>query len=237
MKKQRFWEIDTLRGFAIINMIIFNYSFALSYLGILNLNLGLSYAMAIASTFIFISGISMTLSYNRNSKNFHKRFILRGLKIFGWGLIITIITFLAFPEAFVVFGILHFIGVSIILGQFFLKFKKLNLLLGLLILILGFYLQTFRFDFPWLLWLGFFPTNFYTFDYFPILPWFGVTLLGIFFGNRLYKKGRRCFKIKDLSNFSVVKLLTFLGRKSLLIYLLHQPVLILILLLLGFRLF
>jgi uncharacterized membrane protein len=237
MKKQRLWEIDALRGFAIINMIIFNYSFALSYLGILDIDLGLSYAVSIASTFIFLSGISMTLSYNRKKKGYHKKFSLRGLKIFGWGLIITIITFLAFPEAFVVFGILHFIGVSIILGQFFLKFKRLNVLLGSVIIALGIYLQNFRFDFPWLLWLGFSPPYFYTFDYFPILPWFGVTLLGIFFGNWLYKKGRRNFKIKDLSNFSIVKLLTILGRKSLFIYLIHQPVLILILLLLGFRLF
>ena len=237
MKKQRFWEIDALRGFAIINMIIFNYSFALKYLGILDIDLGLNYAVAIASTFIFLSGISMTLSYNKSSKDFHKKFSLRGLKIFGWGLIITIITFLAFPEAFVIFGILHFIGISIILGQFFLKFKKINILLGLLIIFLGIYLQTFRFDFPWLLWLGFSPTYFYTFDYFPILPWFGVTLLGIFCGNWLYKKGKRSFKLKDLSDFSVVKLLTLLGRKSLFIYLVHQPLLIFILLLLGFRLF
>jgi uncharacterized membrane protein len=206
MKKQRFWEIDVLRGFAIINMIIFNYSFALNYLGILNIDLGISYAVAIASTFIFISGISMTLSFNNNKKKYHKKFTIRGLKIFFWGLVITTITFFSFPEAFVVFGILHFIGVAVILGQFFLKFKKLNLILGLLIL---------------------------TFDYFPILPWFGVTLLGIFFGNRLYKNGKRSFKIKDLSNFSVVKLLSFLGKKSLFIYLMHQPVLILILLLLG----
>jgi uncharacterized membrane protein len=100
---------------------------------------------------------------------------------------------------------------------------------------LGFYLQEFRFDFSWLLWLGFIPKNFYTFDYWPILPWFGVTLIGIFFGNSLYKNGRRNFKIKDLSNLSIVKVLAFLGRKSLTIYLIHQPLLILILMALGFK--
>jgi uncharacterized membrane protein len=239
MKKQRFWEIDILRGFAIINMIIFNYSFALSYLKIYNLNLGLTYAVLIASTFIFLSGLSLTISYNRvkskKPKEIYKKFFSRGLKIVGYGILITVITFLAFPEAFVIFGILHFIGISIILGQFFLKFKKLNLFLGLLIIFLGFYLQSFRFDFSWLLWLV--PTYFYTFDYFPILPWFGVTLLGIFFGNWLYRNGKRRFKIKDFSKLSIVKFLVFLGRKSLIIYLLHQPLLILILLILGFEIF
>lgn len=241
MKKERFWEIDLSRGTAIILMIIFNYSFALNYLKIYILNAGLFYwyifPRLIGGSFIFISGLSLTLMYSQNQKEICKKFFSRGLKIFCYGILITIITFLTFPEAFIIFGILHFIGFSIIFGQFFLKFKKLNLFLGLIIIALGIYLQNFRFDFRWLLWLGFIPENFYTFDYFPVLPWFGVTLLGIFFGNLLYRNGKRNFKIIDISNFSIVKILSFLGRKSLIIYLIHQPLLVLILLILGFKLF
>jgi len=241
MKKQRFWEIDLLRGLAIIKMVIFNYSFALLYLGIYTFKEGLMFPGVAAAVFIFLVGLCLTISYNRvrkkKQKEIYKKYFSRGLKIFGYGILITVITFLAFPEAFVIFGILHLIGISIILGQFFLKFKKLNLFLGLLIIVLGFYLQNFSFDFPWLLWLGLTPASLYTFDYFPILPWFGITLLGIFFGNVLYKNGKRRFKIKDFSNFSVIRFLTFLGRKSLIIYLLHQPLLILVLLILGFKIF
>ena len=243
MIKERLWEIDFLRGIAIILMIIFNYSFALSYLKIYNLNVGFLYWYVfprfIGGMFIFLAGLSLTLMYNKikNKKDTQKKFFFRGLKIFSYGLLITIITFLTFPEAFIIFGILHFIGISIILGSFFLKFRKLNLLLGLAIIILGFYLQNFVFDFPWLLWLGLIPQNFYTFDYWPILPWFGVTLLGIFFGNLLYKNGKRSFKIKDFSNTLITRFLDFLGRNSLVIYLLHQPLLILLLLALGFRIF
>jgi len=240
---KRFWEIDFFRGISIILMIIFNYSFALSYLNIYTLNDGFFYwyvfPRLIASMFIFIAGLSLTLMHHqiKKSREIYKKFFLRGLKIFGCGVLITAITYLTFPEAFIIFGILHFIGISIILGSFFLKFKKLNLLLGLLIIISGFFLQNFRFDFSWLLWLGFIPRNFYTFDYFPILPWFGVTLLGLFFGNLLYKDGKRRFKIKDISDVSVVRFLSFLGRKSLTIYLFHQPLLILLLLILGFKIF
>jgi uncharacterized membrane protein len=241
MKKERFWEIDLLRGLAIIKMVIFNWSFALAYLGVYTFTQGLILPGFAAAVFIFLVGLSLTISYSRvknwKPKQIYKKYFSRGLKIFGYGIIITIITFLTFPKTFIIFGILHFIGISIIIGQFFLKLKKLNLFLGLSIIILGLYLQNFTFDFPWLLWLGLTPLNFYTFDYFPLLPWFGITLLGIYFGNFLYEGGKRSFKIKDLSNNTLIRLLTFLGRNSLFIYLLHQPLLIITLLFLGFNIF
>jgi uncharacterized membrane protein len=237
----RLWEVDLLRGIAIILMIIFNYSFALYYLNVYTLNGGFFYwyilPRFIGGMFIFISGLSLTLMCSQNKKETHKKFFSRGLKIFILGILITAVTFLTFPQAFIIFGILHFIGISIILGQFFLKYKRLNLVVGLIILAVGFYLQSFSFNFPWLLWLGFIPKNFFTFDYWPLLPWFGVTLLGMFFGNSLYENGRRNFKIKDFSNATIVKFLAFLGRNSLTIYLLHQPLLIMILLALGFKVF
>jgi len=242
---KRFWEIDLFRGIAVILMIIFNYSFAIKYLNIYSFGNNLLYWYVfprfIGGTFIFLAGLSLTLYYNQKKNNsrrgIYKKLSFRGLKIFGYGILITAITFLAFPQAFVVFGILHFIGFSIIFGQFFLRFKRLNLFLGLLLIALGLYIQNFTIDCSCLLWLGFIPENFFTFDYFPILPWFGVTLLGIFFGNILYKNGERRFEIKDFSSNFLVKYLDILGRNSLIIYLLHQPVLIMILLILGFRIF
>jgi uncharacterized membrane protein len=76
--------------------------------------------------------------------------------------------------------------------------------------------------------LGFKPSQFYTVDYFPILPWFGVVLIGIFIGNTLYPFNKRRFKIKDISQLKFVKFFCFLGRKSLIIYFLHQPILLLL---------
>jgi uncharacterized membrane protein len=96
----------------------------------------------------------------------------------------------------------------------------------------GIYLQTREFSFPYLLWLGFMPENFTTFDYFPLIPWLGVLLLGIFSGKSIYKKtGHITFKNKLPGAF------VFLGRKSLTVYLIHQPALISILMLTGYRLF
>jgi uncharacterized membrane protein len=129
-------------------------------------------------------------------------------------------------NGFIIFGVLHFIGISIILAYPFIRFRILNLLVGVIVVIIGLYLQNFVFDFNWLFWLGFKPMYFYTFDYFPILPWFGVVLIGLFFGKMLYPNYKRRFKIKDLSGFKISKLFCFLGRHSLLIYLIHQPILV-----------
>ncbi|MBN2203104.1 MAG: DUF1624 domain-containing protein [Candidatus Aenigmarchaeota archaeon] len=230
--EKRFWEIDAIRGFTIINMVLFNYVFVLNFLGVIGFEFGISYAILIAGTFIFLSGISQTLG--RNMKNYgFKKFLKRGIELLAWGLAITLATFAMFPDYFIMFGILQFMGMSVILGQFFHKFKEINLVLGLVIFVSGFYLMSFSVNFPWLLWLGIPPEGFQTFDYFPIFPWFGLTLWGIYAGNEYYAKGKRSFKIPDVSKNPFVKVMSFLGRNSLKIYLLHQPVLAVFILILG----
>jgi len=238
----RFWEIDFARGIAIILMIIFNWSYTLRYFNILQIDAGWLYwglfPRFIGSMFIFVAGISLVLSYKhlKNKKTVYHHNMKRGVWIFSLGMLITLITWLFSPEIFVRFGILHLIGLSIIIATPFLKFDKINLILGSLIILFGSMLQIFAFDFQWLLWLGFVPKNFITFDYFPIFPWFGFILLGIYFGNRFYNKKRK-FSIPNFSNKFIIKITNFLGRNSLTIYLLHQPLLLFILFIFGFPLF
>lgn len=229
MKNQRFWEIDALRGLAILRMISYNWSFSLAFLGVYIFEPGLYLPGLSAVAFIFLSGLSMTLSKK-------KQYYRRGIEVFGWGLLITAMTFIFFRENFIVFGILHLIGVSTILGQFFLKYKRLNIVLGSAVILVGLLIQSISFEAPYLLWLGFKP-NFPTFDYFPLLPWFSLTLFGIAAGNMFYRNGKRYFRLADMSGNIVIRMLSFLGRNSLKIYLLHQPLLIAILMLLGFKIF
>jgi uncharacterized membrane protein len=66
----------------------------------------------------------------------------------------------------------------------------------------------------------------YMVDYYPILPWFGIALLGVFVGHTLYPGGTPRFTLPDLSQRAPIRGLTFLGRHSLLIYLVHQPILL-----------
>ena len=241
--EKRFWEIDFLRGLAIIMMIVFHLLYDLTYFGGCNLNLHsgfwLYFGRATATIFIFLVGVSLTLSFSRarkiqtSGRKLYLKYIKRGLRIFSWGLLITLTTWVFLREGFVLFGILHLIGISVILAYPFLKLRSLNLLMGIFFISIGIYLNNVAFDFPWLLWLGLMPDRFYTIDCFPIFPWFGVVLIGMFFGNLLYPDYTRKFNLCDPSNFNFIGLFCFLGRHSLLIYLIHQPILIMLLWLLG----
>ncbi|HWR64195.1 MAG TPA: heparan-alpha-glucosaminide N-acetyltransferase domain-containing protein, partial [Candidatus Thermoplasmatota archaeon] len=103
------------------------------------------------------------------------------------------------------------------------RFRIFPLILGIFCIIFGITLRVaVLVDFPWLLWLGFVPSGFYTLDYFPLLPWFGVVLIGIFLGNSFYQNSTRKVSLSDHSQFILSRGLCFLGRHSLIIYLLHQ---------------
>jgi len=233
--KERFWEIDLLRGIAIIMMITYHIIFDLSYLKIYTIDIHsapvLLFLYPIGTTFLLLMGISLTLSYSRaqkalTEKQLQLKFLKRGLGVFGLGLIITFVTWIYLKEGFIIFGILHCIGISIILAYPLIKYRFENLAIGTILIILGIFLRTVTFDFNWLLWLGFIPTGFYTLDYFPLLPWFGVVLIGIFIGNALYEDNKRKFKLKDISQNIAIRFMCFLGRHSLIIYLLHQLIII-----------
>ena len=233
--RERIQVIDLIRGIDIVLMVLFNYSVTLSYFGFLRIQPDFfyrSFPLVIAAIFIFLSGVAASASFENNNESFSKRYFKRGIKLLIFASFVTVFTYKFVPEGTVYFGILHFFALSSLIVPFFIKYDKLNLVAALLIIISGIYLQIREFSFPYLLWLGLIPENFTTFDYFPLIPWLGVLLLGVFFGKSIIERtGHIKFKSKLAGTFS------FLGKKSLTIYLIHQPVLIFFLVLLGFRLF
>ncbi|MFW5928686.1 MAG: heparan-alpha-glucosaminide N-acetyltransferase [Thermoplasmatota archaeon] len=240
--QKRFWEIDFMRGIAIIMMITFHSAFNLYYFDLFDINIDSTpwwlLARSTATIFIFLVGTSLTLSYSKakrskSRKGIFAKYIIRGFKIFFWGIFITVITYLFLGDAFVRFGILHFIGLSIIIALPFLRFKKINIIIGSVIVIIGYYIESFTVETNWLMWIGLRPASFYTVDYFPLLPWFGLILFGIFAGNSLYPDHERRFELPDLSDIGPIKIFSFLGKHSLLIYLLHQPVIIILMIIFG----
>ncbi len=243
--EKRFWEIDSLRGIAIIMMIVSNFVTDLDYFKITNVN-SLSgfwwfFARITAAIFVFLVGVSLTLSYSRShplaSESPHPlpffKFLKRGLKIFSWGIIISVVTYLFMGSGFILFGVLHLIGLSIILAYPLLKYRFANLAFGLIIFALGFFVKNIYINIQWLVWLGIPQQSFYSVDYFPLIPWFAAVLFGIFAGNLLYGNGVRKFKLPDPGIMVPIKFLIFLGKNSLLLYLIHQPILILALKLLS----
>ncbi|MCB9358302.1 DUF1624 domain-containing protein [Candidatus Woesearchaeota archaeon] len=230
IKNRRFWEIDAFRGIAIILMIIYHLLFDLHYfLGLgFDVSTGIWRALqvAVAGLFLLLVGISLTLSRRKHFPEFFKR----GIMIFSWGIAISIVTYIFIPDAWIFFGILHMIGISIMIGYLFLRYKWLDLIIGLAVITAGILLSNYSFDFPWLIWLGLKPEVYYTVDMFSLMPWFGVVLIGIFLGKIMYSKGERRF------NFPEVKStygLSWIGRHSLMIYLIHQPILMGVIFLMG----
>ena len=231
----RFWEIDFCRGIAIVLMVVFNYLFTMRFFNIYMFDGGplfwILFPRIVASMFIIIMGVSLAISYSRNKKI--TRHVVRGLKIFSLGLLVTAATYVFVPKFVILFGILHLMGISIMLSLPFLRFRFNSIVFALFVIAAGVELSTLGFGFSPFFWLV--PSIFYTLDYFPLLPWFGVALLGLFLGGKLYKNGKRRFVVSNEPGFS--KPFGFLGRHSLIIYIVHLPVLVALLYMLGYSLF
>ena len=239
-KEQRFWEVDATRGVAIAMMVVYHLVYDLDNFGGYGIEstsgFWAYFADATASAFLLLVGISLAISYSRTGArgaSLFGKYLRRGLRIFAYGMALTIV-FFVLGMGIVAFGILHLIGVSIILAYPLLRYRLPNLFLGILVFAVGAYMmaQDVSSESPWLLPFGVVPENLFMPDYRPLLPWFGVVLLGLFAGNVLYGGGKRPALVAKRAP-AVARPLLPLGRNSLFIYLIHQPILIALLAGLG----
>lgn len=119
-------------------------------------------------------------------------------------------------------------GVGSVLIYPLLPLKYFSLIFGGFIILAGDYVSRFRCNFVWLVWLGVIPEGFRSVDYFPVIPWLGYILVGIFVGGVIYPKGNSRFMFRGLFRNPLIKGISFLGRRSLWIYMVHQPLLLVI---------
>lgn len=239
---RRFVEIDIMRGLAVIMMVLYHILFDIYFFNIYPVDVSTGFwklfAMITASLFLLLVGISFTVSAAKaevtlSRENFFLKYLKRGIGILLIAALITIVTWWYLGEGYIIFGILHLIGISIIISPFFFHRKVISLYGGMMFIVVGVLLQSVRGPF-FLLPLGVHPVSFYSVDYTPIFPWFGLVLIGIYLGELLYPGGIRGFSLPEFSKFFTLpqfpgKALAFLGRHSLTIYILHQPVILLLL--------
>jgi len=233
--KPRYRLLDILRAFAIITMIVYHTLWDL--VNIFDVSIPWFYSetahifqQSIRWSFILISGFCWSLS-RKNLK--------RGLMVLGGALIIWITTRLFSPDSIIIHGVLTLIGLSMIITIPFKKlFSKIPPLIGFFICFFIFLItydvdlgllgikDVFTIELP--LWLyknnftaifGFAPVTFFSSDYVPLLPWLFSYWMGFF----LFKFFERRNWLKYLSQPKIVPL-EWLGRHSLIIYMIHQPI-------------
>lgn len=246
-KRKRIYFLDELRGFAILCMIV-HHAF-LDVGDVLGLTWGYRIFDALCTVqpafwaiFIIISGICSRLSRNT---------IKRGFVVLGAGLIITLFTAVIMPlfgftGSEIYFGILHCLGCCMIItGLLMPVISKINYKLGavisafLFIFTYGINTGTMLFtliklpaswyQYDFLAPLGVYSKNFESADYFSIIPWLFLFFFGAFIGKLAKNENLPKFMYKQRSKF-----LCTVGKNSLWVYILHQPAIYLIMLIIAF---
>lgn len=225
-KKNHFDILDVARGFAILLMFIYHFSFDLNYYGFIQQNFThdefwTTFRTIIVTLFLTIMGISLYLSCYRGLSK--KRFLQRLYLLLFYSFLVSLSSWLMYPKAMIFFGILHFISVASLLGLLFIRFGKINVLIGSILIILPQNISFEVFNQPYLQWFGLMTKLPITVDYVPLLPWFGVVLIGIYLGQLLSQQASQSFLKKWQATTPITKTLALAGRYSLHIYMLHQP--------------
>lgn len=226
---QRLWELDALRGVAIFLMVIFHFVFNLrvffdfkeiSYLE------GFWYyeGRVAAIIFIMLVGVVSSLIHQREDYEVAlQKNSYRGLRLIGFGLIITLATFILTRDNTIWFGILHFLGLATLISIPLCRYKWLNIILAIILFAGYFPIRDLYTDNYFGLIFGVMPASFASYDHYALIPWLGYVLIGVALGNWIYADGKRIIKRKPTAP---EKALAKIGKYSLWIYLIHQPILL-----------
>ncbi|OCN01982.1 hypothetical protein A7X67_04295 [Clostridium sp. W14A] len=219
---ERIHMLDFLRGVAVVGMVAYHAAFDLTAFYNMKIPFGDTEIFEAIRTvfvlvFIVISGISINLSHNP---------IRNGLKILVIALDISFLTFFVMPELPIRFGILHFMGVAMLVTAFCKKFliaipRNIALLLFAILFLITNQIFPINVDSAYLYPVGLITNNFISADYYPLIPW----IFAFFFGTYLTEPLLKHQAPQWVYNFKC-PFVNFLGRHTLWVFLIHQPMLL-----------
>ena len=221
----RLFALDGLRVFAIVMMVAYHFIYDLKYFGYVDWNTPLGdgfrqWRTSIVFGFVFAMGLSMGIAHGggRKFKPFQKRLV----QIFSCAVLITGVSLFMFPESWIYFGILHFMVIASLVTFMLVERPWLTLALGAAIVV-SFWAGWVPYGWPVSLIAG---LPGYTEDFVSPFPCLGVALIGVFIGERFVQSSAAQEKWSHLKvGGPVGKLVSFAGKRSLSIYMLHQLVL------------
>lgn len=222
--------VDLARGLALVAMFVFHFAYDLSYFGLIETDVPSEpgwrwFARLIAGSFLTLVGFSLVLA-TRNGLN-RRAFLKRLAMVAGAAALVSLGTYLAMPRSFIFFGILHHVALGSVLALPFLRLPTIAVAgAAIVAFALPVLVAHPLLDQPALLWLGFSRSPIATADFVPVFPWFGCVLSGIVLARlalpRLAGSRLATWRASALP----ARIAVWGGRHSLLVYLVHQPVFI-----------
>lgn len=216
--------IDALRGISVCMMIAYHFCFDTTFFRLTQFLFledwrWIAWRNFIVTSFLLLVGLSLVLAERQSARGFGKRW----LQIFGGAACVSIASYFLFPDSFIYFGILHFNAVAALIGRALLPLGMGNAALGVVAIAVGLLVEIPAMNPKWIDWIGLVSVKPVTEDYVPLLPWLGVVLLGMALG--AWWRRQQFAQPAWMQNLRPPRALLWLGRHSLLVYLMHQPIL------------
>ena len=213
--------MDAVRGLAVLLMVGYHSCFDLNFYGQTHFRFNedpfwLDFRTIIVGLFLCVMGVSLHLA-GRGGLCW-PRYVRRLVLVSVCAGLVTVGSLFLFRESYIFFGVLHFVVVASLLALPFLRGEGITLVVGLTCIVLGNLVQHPIFDHPAWQWVGMMTHKPITEDYVPLVPWFGVVLVGVWLGRWIGVGWGRLTLPRTMTP------LVILGRYSLLVYMLHQPV-------------
>lgn len=226
MTDTRLLTLDIARSVALLGMVAFHFTFDLQVFGLVAYGTTAApffywHARLVAGAFLFLAGVSLWLAHGDRIR--WPAFWRRWLKIAFAAALVSIATFVAMPDYYVYFGILHSIALCSLLALPFLRLPAIaTAAAGIAVMATSYVAPSPVFNAPLLRFLGLATEPSLTVDFEPLIPWLGPLMIGLAAARFLGHSGLARLAIPSTP---LTKTLAWPGQHSLRIYLVHQPLL------------